>query len=161
MELIFRSRSEIEVELDLLKYPIEVTALSGPGTDCVETVLEARMESLAGDVRAGRPVGEAVFESLGKTAIDLLRVIKARYPHLVTMGKFELAELLWTKHQAYGAKPIRKWGVAGLAIRLDSKFERFVTLSRARKDSMGDESLVDTIQDFIGYCAIGKRMLRD
>jgi len=71
----------------------------------------------------------------------------------------DFAELLHKKHRLYGAECLTAWGETGILIRLDSKLHRFVHILNNRVDtSSTDESLVDTLQDMLGYCILGVLM---
>lgn len=71
------------------------------------------------------------------------------------------AALLMHKGQMYGDVPIRSWGALGVAIRIDSKVERYLNLTaRPDIDSMG-ESVRDTLIDLLGYCVLGYQFVTE
>lgn len=95
-------------------------------------------------------VWKNVFQQIG---VDTL--------HLLDMSETPLswrrfATLLKKKHEAYGAEPIRSWGELGVTIRIDSKFKRYLNLTKVNPGTdQHDESVFDTLQDIIGYCVLG------
>jgi Nucleotide modification associated domain 1 len=62
-------------------------------------------------------------------------------------------ELLASKQHDYGHANIEKFGAQGVRVRLWDKISRFENL-RGRGYSSMNESVVDTLKDIIGYCAI-------
>lgn len=64
-------------------------------------------------------------------------------------------KLLMGKQELYGSKPIENWGNLGVMIRIDSKLERYINLKNNPNIQVGDESIVDTLTDIIGYCVLG------
>lgn len=82
------------------------------------------------------------------------------------VDRIKFAELLLSKHKAYGAAPLMKWGPLGVLIRMDSKWERYLNLcnqqnaeSQTGKQFVGgggpEEPIEDTLKDILGYCVLG------
>ena len=76
----------------------------------------------------------------GKLVLNLIRKTRG-----LSIENF--CDMLLLKHSKYGAEPLTNWGAVGVAIRIDSKFERYKNLHG--KD---DE---DTLMDMLGYCVLG------
>lgn len=66
--------------------------------------------------------------------------------------------MLLEKHKRYGARPIRAWGSIGIMIRIHSKWERYLNLREQPELDGGDESMIDTLRDILGYCVIGVKL---
>lgn len=81
----------------------------------------------------------------------------------------EVSRLLAAKQHDYGHKNIDKFGLKGIVVRLNDKYERLTNLEFTNR-FFGDggvivprvrESLVDTLTDIVGYCVIGLMVLDD
>lgn len=64
-----------------------------------------------------------------------------------------LATLIKKQHD-YGHKNITTFGHEGLCVRLHDKLARLENLAKRATDAK-NESVQDTVQDIVGYCAIG------
>lgn len=68
--------------------------------------------------------------------------------------------MLMRKHVAYGDTGLIKWGHFGMFMRLGSKVDRFLNLTKHPERGAGsDESINDTLTDIVGYCVLGITML--
>jgi len=78
------------------------------------------------------------------------------------MNKFEeilkpIAELLEQKNKAYGNsfdKLRERYGPAAFYIRIADKMGRIENLDNNPDLCCGDESIIDTLNDIIGYCTL-------
>src|SRR5690606_34703217 len=92
-------------------------------------------------------LGPMWFLEIGKSARTLLGD---------RFNEAEFIELLLSKHKRYGPFAITRWGIPGLIIRLDSKYQRAKNLfEQPTLDTATDESVFDTITDIVGYCVLG------
>lgn len=81
----------------------------------------------------------------------------------------EMALLLAAKQHDYGHKNIDRFGLKGIVVRLNDKYERLANLEFTRQflkegNSVApkvDETIVDTLRDIVGYCVIGLMVLDD
>ena len=81
----------------------------------------------------------------------------------------EMANLLASKQHDYGHKNIDRFGLKGIIVRLNDKYERLANLEFTRQfledgNSVApkvNESLTDTLMDIVGYCVIGLMVLDD
>lgn len=64
--------------------------------------------------------------------------------------KMSFIDLLWEKHKRYGYAPLVRWGNLGIAIRIDSKVQRYFNMMGNCLDPNG-ETEIDTLKDIVGY----------
>lgn len=88
----------------------------------------------------------------------VLSILAARYSFVLD-DKF--IDLLLSKHQRYGAAPLLRWGLVGIFIRIDSKWQRFLNMEKhelnAEISTISDsEPVFDTLQDILGYCILAQ-----
>lgn len=95
------------------------------------------------------------FLSMGHCAWKL--ILASPYP----FSEPDFYHLLLKKHKLYSAEPLVRWGALGIAIRLDSKLERYKNLF-ILKETLGktlhkerEETIQDTMTDMLGYCILG------
>lgn len=69
------------------------------------------------------------------------------------------ATLLLSKHERYGAAPLRAWGALGIVIRLHSKYERYRTV--VNNTSQSEEPAWDTLVDMMGYAVLGDCLVQE
>lgn len=70
----------------------------------------------------------------------------------------EQVVLLDRKQQDYGPHNIGKFGVPGLLVRINDKFERLLNLTK-QTDAPKNESIEDSFMDMSNYCVIGRLIL--
>lgn len=78
-----------------------------------------------------------------------------------------MAHLLSSKQHDYGHKNIDRFGIKGIIVRLNDKYERLANLEFSRmflKEGKAtspriNESFIDTLVDIVGYCVIGLMVL--
>lgn len=109
--------------------------------------------------------------------VDLTEFIRQTYlahkvainwkPYLLEIGKLavgcieerglfnpaKMTRLLRDKHEVYGPKPIFKWGMLGILMKLDAKIDRYDNLLNGAHNEFETET--DTLMDIIGYCCLG------
>ena len=81
----------------------------------------------------------------------------------------DMARLLAAKQHDYGHKNIDRFGLKGIVVRLNDKYERLANLEFTRQFFADghtvvpkvDETIVDTLMDIVGYCVIGLMVLDD
>lgn len=73
----------------------------------------------------------------------------------------EFSHLLLNKHRRYGKAPLENWGVIGIVMRMDSKVERINNMSRGQELALSDESIYDSLQDIVGYCVLGTKLMEE
>lgn len=89
--------------------------------------------------------------------------------HLGEWDTAEMARLLASKQHDYGHKNIDRFGLKGIIVRLNDKYERLANLEFTRQYLSDahtvapkvNESLLDTLKDIVGYCVIGLMVLDD
>lgn len=142
MPLIETSKDVSEV-LALMK-PLESKAANqGPVQTIRSAVVDVRS---ALDVhRLNEVKWVTVFLEIGASAVAAL----------IKVDHEKFAKLLLDKHKRYGALPIRSWGPLGVMIRIDSKLQRYINLTNDPAIDQGDESVVDTMTDILGYAVLG------
>lgn len=116
----------------------------------IERLVELR-DWLADCVRADDPPATNVF----------MRMATLCAIELVNAGLWnadEMAFLLGKKQHDYGHGNINAFGLFGIVVRLSDKVERYVNLTRKGADAQ-NESLLDTLEDIIGYCVIAAMFL--
>lgn len=88
------------------------------------------------------------------------------------MGEWDtgqMALLLASKQHDYGHKNIDRFGLKGIIVRLNDKYERLANLEFTRQFfeegktvvPKVNETIVDTLVDIVGYCVIGLMVLDD
>jgi len=81
----------------------------------------------------------------------------------------EMARLLSSKQHDYGHKNIDRFGLKGIVVRLNDKYERLANLEFTRQFLADgntvapkvNETIHDTLVDIVGYCVIGLMVLDD
>lgn len=81
----------------------------------------------------------------------------------------KMAQLLAAKQHDYGHKNIDRFGLKGIVVRLNDKYERLANLEFTRQFLKAGntvapkvaETIVDTLMDIVGYCVIGLMVLDD
>lgn len=92
--------------------------------------------------------------------------------YLRHMGEWDTAQmalLLASKQHDYGHKNIDRFGLKGIIVRLNDKYERLANLEFTRQFfeegktvvPKVNETIVDTLVDIVGYCVIGLMVLDD
>lgn len=92
-----------------------------------------------------------------KAVVTMMRLTDTTNPCWWFEG---LGQMLLDKNRAYGKDNILVHGADGVRVRLDDKIARFMNLYQNRV-SVGDETLVDTVKDTIGYTVVGLMLERD
>lgn len=72
----------------------------------------------------------------------------------------EQVRLLDAKQQDYGPGNISKFGVPGLLVRINDKFERLCNLTKVGAIPK-NESIEDSFMDMSNYCLIGRLLLNN
>jgi hypothetical protein len=116
-------------------YPIDID-------DC----LRLRDMAVRAHENSGKVGPMGVFKGIAYGAIGQLREMNA-------WGSKEMANLLISKQQDYGHGNINAFGIYGVLVRLSDKIERLKNLM-SNELKPANESLVDTLQDMVGYCVI-------
>lgn len=66
----------------------------------------------------------------------------------------ENARLMDAKQKDYGSKNISTFGLLGVVVRMNDKFERIKTLMRKKRRAAVNESINDTFRDVSNYAII-------
>jgi hypothetical protein len=151
MELLFTSEQEVGTVLG--GFEVEAYRLNGEERGDPVKNIQRCLDLVASRVDAKLAAVECPFtlKEVTKSAIIL---------HHQKYGSLNgLSELLWAKHQNYGAAPIKRWGTLGVMIRVDSKWERYKNLEGGIGDTV-KEAAKDTLQDIIGYGILGYQLER-
>jgi hypothetical protein len=80
--------------------------------------------------------------------------LKTRHAELFLQVAFENAKLFDRKQQDYGPHNIIGFGLLGILVRMNDKFERLKTLMGKKKGKVQNESIRDTFQDISNYAII-------
>lgn len=69
----------------------------------------------------------------------------------------DFAVLLNDKHRRYGTESLLRWGHIGVLSRIDQKWARCRNMTNGAISSAdcGDETVLDTLTDIVGYCVVG------
>jgi len=105
---------------------------------------------------------QSMFIAVAKPTIQYLRKLNR-------WDSAEMAKLLAFKQHDYGHKNIDRFGLKGIIVRLNDKYERLANLEFTRRFAgkgntvipKVNESKVDTLLDIVGYCVIGLMVLDD
>jgi hypothetical protein len=89
--------------------------------------------------------------------------------HLDKWDTGAMAKLLASKQHDYGHKNIDRFGLKGIIVRLNDKYERLANLEFTRQFFEDgntvvpkvNETIEDTLMDIVGYCVIGLMVLDD
>jgi hypothetical protein len=81
----------------------------------------------------------------------------------------QMANLLASKQHDYGHKNIDRFGLKGIVVRLNDKYERLANLEFTRQFFEDgntvvpkvNETIHDTLMDIVGYCVLGLMVLDD
>jgi hypothetical protein len=90
------------------------------------------------------------WSNIGATAVEMSR----SKPGLLPLTVVEVADTLVRKQRDYGPENIRRFGRAGLMVRMHDKVARLENLEQSGR-SPENESVRDTFLDIVGYSAIG------
>ena len=82
------------------------------------------------------------------------------YEHSLEDVCIRLMQLLIKKHRDYGTNNLLKFGTFGILVRSSDKIERLVNLQN-RKESVEDETILDTWMDVAGYALQAIMMLEN
>lgn len=74
----------------------------------------------------------------------------------------EIVDLLNRKRQDYGdpQRTLGRFGLLGIAIRLNDKMERLINLTTTKTDKPNFESIEDTLKDIAGYAILGLALMK-
>lgn len=87
---------------------------------------------------------------------ELMNIAILAQDQLDSFDEGEFVETLVSKHRLYGSKPLVKYGMMGVLIKLDTKVERLVKLLGPESlTNDTSESAKDTLTDLVGYCVLG------
>jgi hypothetical protein len=118
--------------------------------------LTMAIDSISEQIRAGT----STRQMFRKYYCELARLALAQLNKSGDMLDLsEFANMLMSKHIAYGDSGLIKWGHAGMFMRIGSKVDRFENLSKNPSTNNLNESIVDTLTDIVGYCVLGSAML--
>jgi len=87
------------------------------------------------------------FLQLGAIVLEILEA----FP----FDRLHFSKFLVGKHHAYGDKPLMPWKELGILIRVHSKVGRLANISSNTGVDIGDETMMDTIRDLLGYSILG------
>ena len=93
------------------------------------------------------------FRAFAIMSLDLHKLVAARNGTTGTPTAGSLYSLLRGKMEDYGWDNIRRFGKDGLIVRLHDKVARLENLGR-NKAVPNNESVLDTLDDIVGYCLI-------
>lgn len=105
---------------------------------------------------------QGMFQAVAKPVIEYLRKMQQ-------WDSGKMAHLLSSKQHDYGHKNIDRFGIQGIVVRLNDKYERLANLEFTRQFAAKgntilprvNESKIDTLMDIVGYCVIGLMVLDD
>lgn len=162
MALIFKDAREVKAVLDRIVAQATTAGLRVEG--CIAS-LERSMESLR-DLVLNGDKHNRMLESImhfGRCVRACQMLEQHRYGGTIALSTVLLADTVAEKHKLYGDSPLRRWGILGLVIRLDSKMARYLTMTSTNNAGVvaTDESVCDTLADMLGYCALAIGLLEE
>jgi hypothetical protein len=93
----------------------------------------------------------SLYNKLGSAAWAFLSKELNTVPEIDRLSS-KFINMLWGKHNDYGLKPLTKWGLWGIFIKIDTKISRLESLIRGTLD---EDAIYDTLWDILGYCVLG------
>jgi predicted DNA-binding protein (UPF0251 family) len=126
-------------------------------------LLRDRIDALIGTVfHNDKEPNSDAFTSIAVPVVHQLR-------HMGEWDTGQMAMLLAAKQHDYGHKNIDRFGLKGIVVRLNDKYERLANLEFTKQFfeegevvvPKVNETLVDTLVDIVGYCVIGLMVLDD
>jgi predicted DNA-binding protein YlxM (UPF0122 family) len=113
--------------------------------------MEDTIEYMRQSVLADQEPRSDAFLLLAKRTSALLR-------ELEEWDTGEMLSMVVGKQRDYGHGNINSFGLVGIVVRLSDKIERYKNLMLKNREP-SHESLVDTLQDIVGYCLIALMFL--
>lgn len=133
--------------------------------------------------RAASKDPRKAFESIARRCAEFrVRVLEAKTISLEAWARFYIivgsdacvvlgidwdpapfVQLLLDKHKRYGTRSLRDWMNVGVLSRIDQKVARALNMLESPGDTGGltGETMLDTVQDIVGYCVIGMHMVKE
>jgi len=165
MNIDLRRRYEMAKTWDqsATQWVAHVAGLSKPVKTIQFEVIRDRIDVLIGiTFRNEKEPNPESFIVIAAPVIGYLR-------HVNMWDSAEMSRLLAAKQHDYGHKNIDRFGLQGIVVRLNDKYERLANLEFTRQflkegntvAPKVDETIFDTLQDIVGYCIIGLMVLDD
>ena len=165
MNIDLRRRYEMAKTWDqsATQWVAHVAGLSKPVKTIQFETIRDRIDALIGiTFRNEKEPNPESFIVIAAPVIGYLR-------HVNMWDSAEMSRLLAAKQHDYGHKNIDRFGLQGIVVRLNDKYERLANLEFTRQflkegktvAPKVDETIFDTLQDIVGYCIIGLMVLDD
>lgn len=165
MNIELRRRYEMAKTWDqsATQWVAHVAGLSKPVKTIQFEAIRDRIDALIGiTFRNEKEPNPESFIVIAAPVIGYLR-------HVNMWDSAEMSRLLAAKQHDYGHKNIDRFGLQGIVVRLNDKYERLANLEFTRQflkegntvAPKVDETIFDTLQDIVGYCIIGLMVLDD
>ena len=165
MNIDLRRRYEMAKTWDqsATQWVAHVAGLSKPVKTIQFEAIRDRIDALIGiTFRNEKEPNPESFIVIAAPVIGYLR-------HVNMWDSAEMSRLLAAKQHDYGHKNIDRFGLQGIVVRLNDKYERLANLEFTRQflkegntvAPKVDETIFDTLQDIVGYCIIGLMVLDD
>jgi len=165
MNIELRRRYEMAKTWDqsATQWVAHVAGLSKPVKTIQFEAIRDRIDALIGiTFRNEKEPNPESFIVIAAPVIGYLR-------HVDMWDSAEMSRLLAAKQHDYGHKNIDRFGLQGIVVRLNDKYERLANLEFTRQflkegntvAPKVDETIFDTLQDIVGYCIIGLMVLDD
>lgn len=166
MDVQLRRRYEMAKTWDqsATQWVMHIASLSDTGKPKLDFgALRKKIDKLIDIVfNAGKEPPADAFISVAIPVVHELR-------HQGEWDSADMSRLLAAKQHDYGHKNIDRFGLQGIIVRLNDKYERLANLEFTRQflaeghtvSPKVDETLLDTLRDIVGYCVIGLMVLDD
>ena len=165
MNIDLRRRYEMAKTWDqsATQWVAHIAGLSKPVKTIQFEAIRDRIDALIGiTFRNEKEPNPESFIVIAAPVIGYLR-------HVNMWDSAEMSRLLAAKQHDYGHKNIDRFGLQGIVVRLNDKYERLANLEFTRQflkegntvAPKVDETIFDTLQDIVGYCIIGLMVLDD
>lgn len=165
MNIELRRRYEMAKTWDqsATQWVAHIAGLSKPVKTIQFEAIRDRIDALIGiTFRNEKEPNPESFIVIAAPVIGYLR-------HVEMWDSAEMSRLLAAKQHDYGHKNIDRFGLQGIVVRLNDKYERLANLEFTRQflkegntvAPKVDETIFDTLQDIVGYCVIGLMVLDD
>jgi hypothetical protein len=150
-------------EQSATQWVAHIAGLSKPVKTIQFETIRDRIDALIGiTFRNEKEPNPESFIVIASPVIGYLR-------HVDMWDSAEMSRLLAAKQHDYGHKNIDRFGLQGIVVRLNDKYERLANLEFTRQflkegntvAPKVDETIFDTLQDIVGYCVIGLMVLDD
>lgn len=165
MNIILRRRYEMAKtwEQSAGQWVGHIASLSKPAKQIDFKVLRDRIDALIGiTFHNDEEPNQDAFTTIAMPVIGYLR-------HINHWDSAQMTSLLASKQHDYGHNNIDRFGLKGIVVRLNDKYERLANLEFTRQFfeegnttvPKVNETIEDTLLDIVGYCVIGLMVLDD